>query len=76
VGGKYLNVTGWSPDGARLTGVLISDSGRPSGIGTYDFTAQVQAVVQQFLPCEWPRTGLQTATVKETVASHRFRSAF
>ena len=33
---KYLNPTGWSPDGARLAGILISDSGRPSGIGIYD----------------------------------------
>jgi Tol biopolymer transport system component len=36
-GGKYFNPTGWSPDGARLAGYLISDSGRASGIGTYDF---------------------------------------
>jgi Tol biopolymer transport system component len=40
VGGKHLNPTGWSPDGTRLAGVLISDSGRPSGIATYDFAAQ------------------------------------
>jgi eukaryotic-like serine/threonine-protein kinase len=38
--GKYFNPTGWSPDGTRLAGVLISDSGRPSGIGTYDLAAQ------------------------------------
>ena len=38
--GKYFNPTGWSPDGTRLAGILISDSGRPSGIGTYDLAAQ------------------------------------
>jgi len=37
---KYLNPTGWSPDGSRLAGILISDSGRPSGIGVYDLAAQ------------------------------------
>jgi serine/threonine protein kinase len=37
--GKYFNPTGWSPDGTRLAGILISDSGRPSGIGTYDLAA-------------------------------------
>jgi WD40-like Beta Propeller Repeat len=36
---KYLNPTGWSPDGARLAGFLISDTGRPSGIGIYDLAA-------------------------------------
>ena len=29
--------TAWSPDGARLAGMLVSDSGRPSGVGVYDF---------------------------------------
>ena len=37
VGGKYFNPSGWSPDGARLAGYLISDSGRAAGIGIYDF---------------------------------------
>ena len=32
-------MTCWSPDGTRLAGILISESGRPSGIGTYDLAA-------------------------------------
>ena len=42
---KYLNPTGWSPDGARLAGILISDSGRPSGIGIYDLAAHTTSEV-------------------------------
>ena len=38
--GKYFNPTSWSRDGTRLAGILISDSGRPSGIGTYDLGAR------------------------------------
>ena len=40
LGNKYFNPQAWSPDGTRLSGILISDSGRPSGIGTYDFATQ------------------------------------
>jgi serine/threonine protein kinase/Tol biopolymer transport system component len=40
LGAKYFNPTGWSPDGRRLAGILISESGRPAGIATYDFQAK------------------------------------
>ena len=43
--GKYFTPTAWSPDAARLAGPLVSDSGRSSGIGTYDLAAQVTTVV-------------------------------
>jgi len=36
VGGKALVPTGWSPDGARLAGFLVSASGRIGGVGVYD----------------------------------------
>jgi Tol biopolymer transport system component/serine/threonine protein kinase len=45
--GKYFNPTGWSPDGTRLAGILISDSGRPSGIGTYDLAAQSTTMLSE-----------------------------
>ncbi|MBA2304924.1 MAG: serine/threonine-protein kinase [Acidobacteria bacterium] len=34
--GRHFVPTGWSPDGSRLTGQLLSDAGRPSGVGVYD----------------------------------------
>ena len=36
IGGKYFSATGWSPDGKRLSGILISGSGRSSGVASYD----------------------------------------
>ena len=39
VGGKYFTAMSWSSDGARLTGYLVTESGRPAGIGVYDFAA-------------------------------------
>ena len=38
-GGKTFGATSWSPDGARLTGQLVSKSGRPAGVGVYDIAA-------------------------------------
>jgi Tol biopolymer transport system component len=43
--GRYLSPTDWSPDGARLTGYLMSGNGRPSGIGVYDLAAQATTMV-------------------------------
>jgi Tol biopolymer transport system component len=40
LGGRNLYATAWSSDGARLAGILTSDSGRPAGIATYDFAAR------------------------------------
>jgi Tol biopolymer transport system component len=40
VANRYFNPTGWSPDGTRLAGYLVSDSGRPSGAGVYDLAAK------------------------------------
>jgi eukaryotic-like serine/threonine-protein kinase len=39
--GKYFTPTAWSPDGKRLAGPLVSESGRSSGIGAYDLAAQI-----------------------------------
>jgi Tol biopolymer transport system component len=36
---KYLEPTGWSPDGTRITGPLMPYSGRPTGVGVYDVAA-------------------------------------
>ena len=44
-GGRYFNLTTWSPDGARLAGNLMSDSGRPSGVAVYDLAAQTTTAV-------------------------------
>ena len=39
VGGKYFTATSWSRDGSRLTGYLVTESGRPAGVGVYDLAA-------------------------------------
>jgi Tol biopolymer transport system component len=39
VDGKYLTPTEWSPDGARLAGYVVADSGRPAGVAVYDVAA-------------------------------------
>ena len=39
VGGKYFTATAWSSDARRMTGYLVTDSGRPSGVGVYDVAA-------------------------------------
>jgi Tol biopolymer transport system component len=39
VGDTYFHPTGWSPDGARLSGILGSTSGRTSGVALYDLAA-------------------------------------
>ena len=44
---KYLNPTGWSPDGARLAGYLVSNSGRPSGIGVYDLAKHTTTMISE-----------------------------
>ena len=46
-GGKYFSPTGWSPDATQLAGILISDSGRPSGIGTYDLATHTTRVLAE-----------------------------
>ena len=43
--GKYFNPTGWSPDGMRLSGILTSRSGRPSGVGVYDLNAHTTTMI-------------------------------
>jgi Tol biopolymer transport system component/serine/threonine protein kinase len=35
VGDELFSATAWSPDGARLAGILQPESGRPSGVGVY-----------------------------------------
>jgi Tol biopolymer transport system component len=44
-GGKHFSQTAWSPDGARLAGYLVSDSGRPSGVAVYDFAAHTTTMM-------------------------------
>ena len=45
VDGKYFTATAWSSDARRLTGYMVSDSGRPSGIGVYDVAAARTSIV-------------------------------
>jgi eukaryotic-like serine/threonine-protein kinase len=45
VGGKYFNPTGWSRDGARLAGFMMSSGGRPAGVGVYDLAAHTTTVL-------------------------------
>ena len=40
VGDSGLTATGWSPDGSKLVGAMMSDGGRPTGIGVYDLAAK------------------------------------
>jgi hypothetical protein len=51
VNGKFFNPTGWSPDGARLSGIVISDSGRPSSVGIYDFATQTTSMLADAEAC-------------------------
>jgi Tol biopolymer transport system component len=44
-GGNFFNPTGWSPDGARLAGRLMSDSGRTSGVAVYDLGAHTTTMI-------------------------------
>jgi serine/threonine protein kinase len=43
--GKYFTPTAWSPDGARLAGPLVTESGRSAGIGIYNLAAQTTTAV-------------------------------
>jgi Tol biopolymer transport system component len=45
VGDHHLNATSWSPDGTRLVGNLILDSGRSVGVGVYDFASHTTSEV-------------------------------
>ena len=45
VDGKYFTATAWSSDGGRIAGFLVTDSGRPAGIGVYDVAAASISVV-------------------------------
>jgi TolB protein len=40
IGDMGLTATGWSPDGSKLVGALMSDGGRPMGVGVYDLAAK------------------------------------
>ena len=42
---KYFTPTAWSPDGARLVGPVVSESGRSSGIAIYELASQTTKVV-------------------------------
>ena len=43
--GKYFTPTAWSPDGTRLAGPLVSESGRSSVVGTYDLATQTTTII-------------------------------
>jgi Tol biopolymer transport system component len=43
--GNYFNPTGWSPDGARLAGRLVSTSGRTAGVAVYDLAARTTTML-------------------------------
>jgi Tol biopolymer transport system component len=43
--GKFFNPTGWSPDGIRMAGRLMSDSGRTSGVAMYDLRAHTTTMI-------------------------------
>lgn len=45
VGGKSFTATAWSSDARRMTGYLVTESGRPSGVGVYDVTAGKASLV-------------------------------
>ena len=40
IGTTGLTATGWSPDGSKIVGAMMSDAGRPVGIGVYDLAAR------------------------------------
>jgi Tol biopolymer transport system component len=44
-GDKYFTPTAWSPDGARLAGPVVSESGRSAGIAIYELAQQATRVV-------------------------------
>jgi Tol biopolymer transport system component len=45
VGNTYFNPTDWSPDGARLAGILSSTSGRATSVGLYDLATHTTAAI-------------------------------
>ena len=47
IAGKDFNATAFSPDGARLAGVLVSSSGRPSGVAVYDLNTQTTTPIAE-----------------------------
>jgi Tol biopolymer transport system component len=45
IGKTFFTPTAWSPDGARLAGPMVSESGRSSGIAVYDVAGQTATAV-------------------------------
>jgi Tol biopolymer transport system component len=45
IDGKYFTPTAWSPDGARLAGTLVTESGRSAGVGIYDLATHAATAV-------------------------------
>ena len=43
--GQYFTPTEWSRDGARLAGTLVSEGGRPSGVGVYDLASHTTTAI-------------------------------
>jgi serine/threonine protein kinase/Tol biopolymer transport system component len=45
VNDKYFSPSDWSPDGARLVGILFSRSGMPGGVAVYDLAAHAPTII-------------------------------
>ena len=61
--GLYFTPSGWSPDGARLTGMLVSEGGRPSGVGVYDLASHATTAISddQTYAAKWLADGRRIA---------------
>ena len=61
--GLYFFPSGWSPDGARLTGPLVSDGGHPSGVGVYDLGSHTTTAISgdQAYAAKWLADGRRIA---------------
>ena len=63
VDGKFFTPMGWSRDGARIAGTLVTGSGRPAGVGVYDLATRVTTAVSADGPAavKWLSDGRRVA---------------
>ncbi len=45
IGNSFFNPTDWSPDGARIAGILASTSGRTAGVALYDLATHTTTTI-------------------------------
>ena len=59
----YFTPSGWSPDGAHLAGTLVSEGGRPSGVGVYDLASHATTAISddQTYAAKWLADGRRIA---------------